>query len=71
MIDAIQMMVSSEIANRIDDSSSTAERSICEEDLTRRPWVETDMETVKGRKKQKGRAILGRWARPLGFVIGG
>ena len=51
------MSVSSEIANRIDDSSSTNARTRCEEDLTRRPWVETDMKGARIAVQQKGRAI--------------
>src|SRR5258706_10838870 len=39
----MQMTVSSEIENRIDDSNSTAERKLCDSVLRRRPWVETDM----------------------------
>jgi hypothetical protein len=34
MTDAMQMTVSSEIANRMDDSSSTAARRACEPVLT-------------------------------------
>jgi hypothetical protein len=41
MTDAMQITVSSEIENRIDDSNSTAERKVCDPVLTRRPWVET------------------------------
>ncbi len=39
----VQITVSSEIAKRIDDSSSSPARSACEPEWTRIPWVETDM----------------------------
>src|SRR5579864_9149292 len=43
MTDAMQMIVSSEIEKRIDDSNSTAARTTGERVLTRSPWVETDI----------------------------
>src|SRR4051794_3962322 len=46
----MQMTVSNEIENRIDDSSSTAERRRCEGVARCRPWVET----VMGRFNKKG-----------------
>jgi hypothetical protein len=43
MMDAMQITVSSEIENRMDDKSSTASRNACDGVLMRQPWVETDM----------------------------
>jgi len=43
MTEAMQMTVSSEMANRIDDSSSTAARSRGEGEARGRPWVEAVM----------------------------
>jgi hypothetical protein len=42
--DAMQMTVSSDIENRIDDSNSTADRMLCDPMRGRRPCVETDIE---------------------------
>jgi hypothetical protein len=63
MIDAMQMTVSSAIAKRIDDMSSTAARSTWGPRRTRRPWVETDMKSDA--LKAKRRAILSGSARPV------
>jgi hypothetical protein len=76
MTEAMQMTVSSEIANRMDDSSSTA----CAQGLRSRsadaePWVEADM-----RKKGSGLPASGKKGGPrvqarcppcLGLFVGG
>ena len=43
MMEAIQIMVSNEIENRMEDINSTAARHVCEPCFSRSPWVETDM----------------------------
>ena len=71
MTEAMQITVSSEMANRMDDSSSTPARRAREPDWTRTPWVVSDME-IKGQEaKKKGGAIV--WMDPpfLGLFIGG
>ncbi|MNY81124.1 hypothetical protein D3C86_2225260 [compost metagenome] len=57
--EAMQITVNSEMANRIEDSSSIAARHAWEPDLTRRPWVLSDMEEERssGARKKKGGAI--------------
>jgi hypothetical protein len=50
MMEAMQITVSSAIANRIEDNNSTAERNSWDEVLTRKPWVETDMDRGKQSK---------------------
>src|SRR5437868_13027151 len=54
----MQITVSSEIENRIDDSISTSARSGREPVLISRPWVEMDMRGEKRAKlkRSKGRA---------------
>jgi hypothetical protein len=41
MIEAMQITVSNEIENRIEDSNSTAVRQACEPFFNRKPCVET------------------------------
>jgi hypothetical protein len=47
MTDAMQMTVSSEIENRIDDKSSTTMRHKREPDSSSMPWVETVMSLLR------------------------
>ena len=67
MMDAMQITVSSEMAKRIDDSSSAAARRVCGPVLRRRPWVEAVMEGIE----TKRRALCARCPPLLSLVVGG
>jgi hypothetical protein len=62
--EAMQITVSSEIENRIDDSSSTHERRCAVG--ARRPAVDGH-----GRRSEEKRRALLRGARPFGVFVGG
>ncbi|MCY1372413.1 hypothetical protein D9M69_596170 [compost metagenome] len=53
--DAMQMTVSSEMENRIDDNNSTVSLTMREPVRMCRPWVETVMEKWGKTVQQKGR----------------
>ena len=54
MTEAIQITVSSEMENRMDDNNSTAERQAREPEFNARPWVETVMRGRRNSKKKAG-----------------
>jgi hypothetical protein len=56
MTDAMQITVSSDMENRMDDSNSTAARTAREPERTSRPCVETVMRG-KVKLQQKGRVL--------------
>ena len=58
MMDAMQITVSSEIAKRMDDSNSTAERHAREPVCSTRPWVETVMRSSESSKKKAGHHVM-------------
>ena len=53
----LQINVSSEMENRIEDSNSTAARIVREPVFNSRPWVETVMDGYAGNQKKR-QAIL-------------
>jgi hypothetical protein len=55
--DAMQITVSSDMENRIEDSNSTAARIVREPVFNSRPWVETVMDGGAGNQKKR-QAIL-------------
>ena len=65
MTDAMQMLVSSEMAQRIDDSSSTDARRVREPQESLMPWVETVMcegQRLQGLQRVGGIGAKGLWA---------
>ena len=71
MTEAMQITVSSEMANRIEDSSSTPARRAWEPDFMRRPWVLSDMggSGVCEARKKKGGTIAAMDPPFLGLLL--
>ncbi len=64
MTDAMQMMVSSEIENRMEDSNSTLARQAREPDFSSSPWVDTVIATHGVHKKSRPAFVgLPHWKR--------
>ena len=68
MTEAMQMTVSSAIAKRIDESSSTARRSGCGALWMRTPWVISDMRGSMQRQVKTGGPTVEMDPPALGLV---
>src|SRR3989344_1303635 len=74
----MQITVSSEIANRMEDSSSIPARQAWEPDWMRRPWVLSDMDEKERRRRggsregnKKGGSICAMGPPVLGLLLAG